>query len=184
MRGRRHPRPKHPEKATSCLLRKPERYTVGEQRRLGTVETQEDTMNPSRERYYRGLFLVATIYDVGLGLAFTFFYRQLFELLEVTPPESGYIPLIGTFLFVIGVAYYLIWRGDLYRNRDMIFVGTLYKLAYGSVAIVFWSMGDIPHVSFGAIFGIADLVFFILMLECWLFLRRSGQERDSTAGQT
>jgi len=130
-------------------------------------------MDPSRKRYYRGLFLVAAIYDGVLGIAFTFFYQPVFELLDVTPPESGYIPLLGAFLFVIGVAYFLIYRGDLSRNRDMIFVGTLYKLAYSSVVFVYWAIGDVPHVLFAALFGIADMVFFVLMLECYLYLGRS-----------
>lgn len=129
-------------------------------------------MDPSKLRYYRGLFLAAAIYDLVLGVVFTFLYRPAFEMLDVTPPESGYVPLLGSFLFVIGVAYFLIWRGDLTRNRDMILVGTLYKLAYASVALIFWAIGDVPHVAFGAVFGLADVVFFVLMLECWLYLGR------------
>jgi formate/nitrite transporter FocA (FNT family) len=138
-------------------------------------------MDPSRERYYRGLFLVAAIYDGVLGIVFTFFYGPAFELLEVTPPEGGYIPLLGSFLFVIGVAYYLIWRGDLFRNRDMIFVGTLYKLAYAAIALIYWAIGDVPHVAFAAVFGLADMVFFILMLECWLRLRRQPTPGETRA---
>jgi len=133
-------------------------------------------MDPSKQRYYRALFLVAAIYDLVLGVVFTIFYKPAFEMLDVTPPESGYIPLLGSFLFVIGIAYYLIWRGDLARNRDMILVGTLYKLAYSSIALIFWAIGDIPHVAFGAVFGLADLVFFLLMLECWLYL---GKEKPA-----
>lgn len=129
-------------------------------------------MDPSRERYYKALFLVAAIYDIVLGIAFTFFHQPVFDMVGVTPPDGGYIPLLGTFLFVIGIAYYLIWRGDLHQNRDMILVGTLYKLAYASVAFVYWALGDLPHVIFGAVFGIADLIFFVLMLECWVFLGR------------
>lgn len=129
-------------------------------------------MDPRRQRYYRGLFLAAAIYDVVLGIIFTFFYKAAFDLLDVTAPGGGYVPLIGTFLFTIGVAYYLIYRGDLHRNRDLIAVGTLYKLAYSSVAFVFWAMGDIPHVSFAALFGIVDLVFLVLMAECLVFLSR------------
>jgi hypothetical protein len=135
-------------------------------------------MEPSRERYYRGLYLVAAVYDGVLGITFTFFYQPAFDMLEVTPPEGGYIPLLGSFLFVIGVAYYLIWRGDLARNRDMILVGTLYKFAYASVALIFWAMGDVPHVAFAAVFGIADVIFFALMLECWLYLGRSRPAGD------
>lgn len=132
-------------------------------------------MDSSRERYYRGLFLVAAIYDLTLGIVFTLFHQPAFEILDVVPPEGGYIPLLGSFLFVIGVAYYLIWRGDLTRNRDMILVGTLYKLAYASIALLFWAVGEIPHVAFGAVFGLIDVAFFVLMLECWLYLGKQPQ---------
>ncbi len=138
-------------------------------------------MDPSRERYYRGLFLVAAVYDSVLGIVFTLFPGPAFDLLDVTPPEGGYIPLLGSFLFVIGVAYYLIWRGDLTRNRDMIFVGTLYKLAYASIAFIFWAIGDVPHVAFAAVFGVADAVFFVLMLECWLYLGRQSAGGETRA---
>ncbi len=132
-------------------------------------------MDSSRERYYRGLFLIAAIYDLTLGIVFTLFHQPAFEILDVVPPEGGYIPLLGSFLFVIGVAYYLIWRGDLTRNRDMILVGTLYKLAYASIALLFWAVGEIPHVAFGAVFGLIDVAFFVLMLECWLYLGKQPQ---------
>lgn len=133
-------------------------------------------MDTARVRYYRGLFLVATIYDVALGIVFMFFYKAAFDLLDIRDqlPEGGYVPLLGAFLFVIGVAYFLIYRGDLQRNRDLVVVGTLYKLAYSSIAFVFWAIGEVPHIVFAAVFGIADLVFFILMLECLLYLNRQA----------
>lgn len=133
-------------------------------------------MDPARERRYRALFLVATIYDVVLGIVFTFFYTWAFDLLGIREqvPEGGYIPLIGAFLTVIGIAYYLIYRGDLQRNRDLVAVGTLYKLAYASIAFFFWAIGEVPHILFAALFGVADAVFFVLMLECYLYLRRTA----------
>ena len=53
----------------------------------------------------------------------------------------------------------------------MIGVGTLYKFAYASIAFVFWARGQSPHVVFPALFGVADLVFLALMLECLVYLR-------------
>ena len=73
-------------------------------------------------------------------------------------PGSGYVPLIGAFLFVIGIAYFLIYRGDLVRNVDLIAVGTLYKLAYFSVALWYLIGGVYPHIVFFVVFGLADLV--------------------------
>lgn len=131
-------------------------------------------MSPARTRTYRGLFLVAAIYDIVLGIVFTFFAGPAFDLLDIRDemPEGGYIPLIGAFLFVIGIAYVLIYRGDLWRNRDLILVGVLYKLAYSAIAFTFWAMGEVPHIVFPALFGVVDAVFFVLMLECWIYLRR------------
>ena len=86
-------------------------------------------MNESRIRYYRALFLVAAIYDILLGVVFTFFYKPAFAWLGISaalPQFGGYLSLIGAFLFVIGVAYYLIYRGDLAQNRDLVLVGVLY----------------------------------------------------------
>jgi len=67
-------------------------------------------MIASRERFYKGLFLVAAIYDIFLGIIFTFFSKLVFRLLNISdmlPEFGGFISLIGAFLFVIGIAYLL-----------------------------------------------------------------------------
>jgi uncharacterized membrane protein HdeD (DUF308 family) len=131
-------------------------------------------MNPAREKYYRSLFTIAAIYDVLLGITFTFFPARAFDALgigEKLPAFSGYVTLLGAFVIVLGVAYFLIARGDLRRNADLILVGVLYKLAYSAAAFYYWSIGNLPHIAFAA-FGIADAVFFILMAECYVFLKK------------
>jgi hypothetical protein len=55
---------------------------------------------------------------------------------------------------------------------DLILIGTLYKLAYSATAFYYWSAGGLPHVAFAALFGVADAVFFVLMVECYAFLKR------------
>jgi hypothetical protein len=130
-------------------------------------------MNDLREKYYRILFLIATIYDIVLGIVFTFFYKSAFGLLgisEALPEFGGYISLIGAFLFVIGVAYYLIYRGDLIKNHDLIMIGALYKLAYCSIATFHFFAGEIPHILFFSLFGIVDFFMFVTMIECYIFI--------------
>ena len=132
-------------------------------------------MKPAREKYYRSLFTIAALYDLLLGLTFTFFPARAFAALDISdklPAFGGYVTLLGAFVLVIGIAYALISRGDLLRNADLIFIGTLYKLAYAATAFYYWAAGSLPHVAFAALFGVADAVFFFLMAECWLCLKR------------
>jgi hypothetical protein len=135
-------------------------------------------MNPAREKYYRCLFALSSVYDVVLGILFIFFYKRVFEWLGISeklPAFGGYISLIGAFLLVIGVAYCLIARGDLRQNRDLILVGVLYKLAYCATAFCYFAAGNVPHIIFVSLFGVVDFIFFVLMAECAIFLRRRPQ---------
>ena len=136
-------------------------------------------MKALRKKYYRGLFLIAAIYDIILGIVFTFFYRDAFEFIGISEklPEFGaYLSLIGAFLFVIGVAYYLIYRGDLQKNRDLILIGALYKLAYCAIVFFYFAIGEVPHMIFLSLFGVVDLIMFILMVECFIFLRKISRD--------
>ncbi|MEA2002105.1 MAG: hypothetical protein U9N84_09520 [Actinomycetota bacterium] len=131
-------------------------------------------MADPRERYYRGLFGVAAVYDLVLGIIFLFFGRWAFDALDIPEkyPEGGFVPLVGAFVLVLGVGYYLIWRGDLWRNRDLVAIGTLYKLAYTGVGLYIAIAEEVPHALFLWGFGVADAVFFVLMAECLLHLYR------------
>src|ERR1035438_2987723 len=132
-------------------------------------------MSPAKEKYYRSLFMIAAAYDVLLGIVFTCFPARAYDALgirEKLPAFGGYFTLLGAFVLVIGVAYFLIARGDLRRNADLILVGTLYKLAYSGTAFYYWSQGNLPHIAFAALFGVADAVFFVLMAECYWSLKQ------------
>lgn len=135
-------------------------------------------MKPAKERYYRTLFTIAALYDLLLGVTFTFFPARAFAALGISqklPPFGGYVTLLGAFLLVIGIAYALISRGVLRGNADLILVGTLYKLAYAATAFYYWSAGTLPHIAFAALFGVADAVFFVLMAECYWSLKKEPQ---------
>lgn len=135
-------------------------------------------MKPAKEKYYRGLFTIAAFYDIVLGLAFGLFPLQAFDALGIAdqlPVFRGYIRLLGAFVLVIGIAYALISRGDLRRNADLILIGTLYKLAYAATVFYYWAVGGLPHIAFGALFGVADVIFFVLMAECLLCLKREAR---------
>lgn len=140
-------------------------------------------MTHSRERYYKGLFAVAAVYDTVLGIIFLFFGKWAFNALDIEEkyPEGGFLPLIGAFVLVLGIGYYLIWRSDLWRNRDLVAVGALYKLAYTGVGIYIAVADEVPHALFLWGFGVADAVFFVLMLECLLYLYRHQPTAEAVA---
>ena len=134
-------------------------------------------MNKKKEGYYKGLFLTAAIYDCVLGIIFAFFYKFVYSFLNVSLPAfPGYLSLIGAFLFVIGIGYFLIYR-DIKINRnfnkDLIKVGTLYKFAYSVTVFYYWALGTIPHISFALVFGIADVVFMLLFIECLNHIKKT-----------
>ena len=131
-------------------------------------------MTSSRLRYYRGLYGVAALYDVALGIVFLFFGKWAFESLDIIEsyPVEGYIQLIGAFVLVLGIGYFLVWRGDLWQNRDLVLVGALYKLAYTGVGFYITLTAEVPHWLFVWGFGVADAVFFVLMIECLYYLYR------------
>jgi len=138
-------------------------------------------MSVDRERWYRILFWVAAIYDLTLGIVFLFFYRPAFSVLGIEgalPEYTSFLSLIAVFLFVIGVAYVFIARGDLVRNRDLIAVGALYKLAYFSVALWYLIGGVYPHIVFFVVFGLADLAFLIAVAECWWYIGHIEEKGD------
>lgn len=138
-------------------------------------------MTETRAKYYKMLFLISSVYDILLGIIFIFFYKAVFELLKISgklPQFGGYLSLIGAFLFVIGVAYYLIYQGDLIKNRDLILVGVLYKLAYCSTTFFYFAIGQVPHMLFVSLFGVIDFLMFFLMAECYVFIIKIN--KDST----
>jgi len=120
-----------------------------------------------KEGYYKWLFLIAAIYDIFLGIIFMFFYKPIFSLLGIPLPNfTAYISLLSVFLIVLGIGYYYISKGDLRKNRDLIKVGTLYKFAYSGVALFYLIIGALPHLAFALVFGVADLIFGLLFIEC------------------
>jgi hypothetical protein len=132
-------------------------------------------MSPARDIYYRNLFRIAAAYDGALGIVFVVFPAQAFNALGIgdkVPKFGGYVALLGAFVFVLGFAYFLISRGDLRRNLDLILVGVVYKLAYCAVAVYYSFSEHLPHWVFGALFGGLDFIFFVLIAECYFCLKR------------
>lgn len=119
--------------------------------------------------FYRGLFLVAALYDLVLGAAFLLLYPPIYGILGIPlPTEPAYLQASAAFVLVQGIMYLLVYR-NMMRNVDLVLVGAIYKGAYALVAFYNGAMGTLPHPIF-LVFGALDVVFLIFfvmfLVEC------------------
>ena len=116
-------------------------------------------------RFFRGVFLVAAVYDLVLGVVFLFLYPWAYAALGIpSPTEPAYLQLAAAFVLVQGIMYVLVYR-NLEGNRDLILVGAIYKAAYAAISLFHLGLGDLPHPTF-ALFGVLDLGFLALFVMC------------------
>ena len=115
------------------------------------------------QKFYKGVFLVAALYDLLLGLVFFVFYQRIYSLYGLTLNDSpAYLQLSAAFVFVQGLLYYFVYA-NLQRNIDIVKVGVAYKIVYAVVAFYYWAAGGLPHQMF-AIFGFCDVIFIVLFI--------------------
>lgn len=82
------------------------------------------------------LFYISALYDGILGVAFVFFWPQVYSYFGVTPPNhGGYVQFPALLLVLFGVMFLRIAR-DPEANRDLIDYGIGLKVAY--CGLVFW----------------------------------------------
>ena len=80
-------------------------------------------------RFYRWFFGLAAIYDACLGLAFLVGYEQIYAWCGITlPNHPGYVQLPALWLAIMGMADAYVAQ-DLVRNRALVTIRILMKLA-------------------------------------------------------
>lgn len=119
------------------------------------------------EKFYRGLWVVAGIFNVIGGLAIFIFADTVFGTIgKSTPVPPLYYQAWIAMFATIGIGYWIVAL-DLYKNRGMVIIGIIGKLAFASLcfynAIAY--PGQIPPVLIGA--AVADVTFVLFF---WRFL--------------
>lgn len=108
------------------------------------------------------LFYVAALYDGLLGLAFLFFWRDIFQRFQVTPPNhGGYVQFPALLLIIFSALFLQIARNPA-ANRDLIAYGIALKIAYSG--IVFWYAQTTGVPTMWLYPAWTDLVFLILFI--------------------
>lgn len=111
------------------------------------------------------LFLIAALYDFVLGLLFLVAWKRMYGYFGVTlPNHDGYVQLGAALVAIFGVGFWFVAQNP-ERNRDIIKMGILLKVAYATVVLGHYFFGSIPGiwVSF-AWFDLVFLGFFVAAL--------------------
>ncbi len=115
-----------------------------------------------RREWIRPLFVVAGCYDLILGLAYLLAYKPVFAHFGVgLPNHPGYVQLNAIFVAIFGLGFLLVARAP-ERNRDIIKLGVLLKLAYGGLVLTYYFMGNMPTM--WVPWAVIDLLFMAAFL--------------------
>ena|SRR3989344_6537774 len=129
-------------------------------------------MGKRGDGWFRSLFLIASIYDLVLGLAFFSFYKPIFQYLDIAlPVYPMYLQMAAAFVIAMGVGYFFVYL-RMYQNVDLVKLGVVYKAVYSGLTSYFY-FSDLASVVFFW-FAVIDFVFLILFV--W-FLFYSKRQR-------
>ena len=120
----------------------------------------------------RAIFLLAGVYDVGIGLTFLFASDLLFErFIEVPLPHPGYVQFPALLIVIFGLMFLAVaWAPQ--RNRNLIPFGILLKASYSGVVIPYWITRGVDDI--WKPFAVIDLVFLVLFIWAFFALRRAA----------
>jgi hypothetical protein len=108
------------------------------------------------------LFLIAALYDGGLGLLFLVTPASVYKLANVPFPNHwAYVQFPAALLVIFALMFIAIARKPV-ENRGMTIYGILLKLAYCCIAFGYWFTAGIPDL--WKPFAVIDLVMGALFL--------------------
>ncbi|TAL52266.1 MAG: hypothetical protein EPN86_05350 [Nanoarchaeota archaeon] len=111
----------------------------------------------------RIIFLLAAIYDFGLGVLFALFYPAIFSYLSIPSTNSPQYVVGGAVLIALfGVGFYFLYK-NVDRNHDLYILGILFKLSYVLMAVYFYFIAKSLHPVF-ALFAIPDALILIPLI--------------------
>src|SRR5262245_46941709 len=115
-----------------------------------------------KREWIRPFFLFAAAYDFILGVLFLVAYVPVYQRFGVTlPNHPGYVQFAAAVVAIFGIGFWYVSRAP-ERNRDIIKLGVLLKLAYSGVVLTWWFRGQMPGM--WVPFAWIDLVFLVAFL--------------------
>jgi hypothetical protein len=127
----------------------------------------------NRENYYKILFLIAAIWNWGMGVVFTLL--TLFFLPIALPTFGAEMPpslvwMHGFFflIFVIGFAFFFA-SFNIKNNLAVVKFGIIDKFLIFPVMFIYFLLGDISFIAI--IPAIIDIIFAVLFSECFFSIK-------------
>ncbi len=115
-----------------------------------------------KREWIRPFFVLAAAYDFILGLLFLVAYPAIYARFGVTlPNHPGYVQFAAAVVAIFGIGFWYVARAP-ERNRDIIKLGVLLKLAYSGIVLGWWFRGQMP--SMWVPFAWADLAFMLAFI--------------------
>ena len=117
--------------------------------------------------YYKWLFIVSAIFNWIMAISFTllsiFFYSTIFTLFgSVAPTTLFFLHSLLGLIAVYGIGYFIVGL-DFTKNRGIVYLGILSKLAFFTYCLIYYLLGDLTIVI--VILGSFDFFFACLFIE-------------------
>lgn len=111
------------------------------------------------------LFLAAGVYDLVLGLVFGLWFKCVYAYCGITlPNHDALIQLPAALIAIFGVGFLMVSR-DPVRNRGIITLGILLKVAYVGIVGGHWLLASMPTIFVPWV--VIDFVFLLLFVAAW-----------------
>ena len=115
-----------------------------------------------KSSWIKPVFIIAALYDFVLGVFFLVMWKRVYAHFHVTlPNHDGYVQFAAMLVAIFGVGFWCVAK-DPARNRDIITMGVLLKVAYCTVVLGHHFFGSIPNV--WVPFAWCDLVFLVVFV--------------------
>jgi hypothetical protein len=125
-----------------------------------------------RATWIRPLFIIAGAYDLILGVVFLLFFKAIYAWYGIElPNHDGYVQWGAAVVAIFGLGFLLVAAAP-ERNRDLILLGILFKLAYAATVLGHWFFASVPPM--WVPWAFADLVFAALFIAALSQLPRSA----------
>ncbi len=112
-----------------------------------------------RREAVRPLFRIAALYDIVLALAYGLAFRPIYARFGIAlPNHDAYVQLPAALILVFGIGFWFVAQAP-ERNRDLMRLGVMMKLAFSLVVLGHLLLGAIPAM--WVPFAVIDLLFAI-----------------------